>query len=85
MIHLEVLYNILAEFDIPMKIVRLLKPCLNGTYSKNPCMQTFDTFPIRNGLKHGDNPSLLRFNFLLQYTIKKVQENQVWLKLNGTY
>jgi len=32
----EVLYNILIEFGIPMKLVRLIKICLNGTYSKVP-------------------------------------------------
>jgi hypothetical protein len=30
----EVLYNILLEFGIPKKIVRLIKMCLNETYSK---------------------------------------------------
>jgi hypothetical protein len=30
----EVLYNILVEFGIPKKLVRLIKMCLNETYSK---------------------------------------------------
>ena len=30
----EVLYNILIEFGIPMQLVRLLKMCLNETYSR---------------------------------------------------
>jgi hypothetical protein len=30
----EVLYNILIEFEVPMKLVRLIKMCLNVTYSK---------------------------------------------------
>jgi hypothetical protein len=30
----EVLYNILLEFDTPKKLVRLIKMCLNETYSK---------------------------------------------------
>jgi sorting nexin-29 len=30
----EVLYNILIEFGIPMKLVRLIKMCLNETHSK---------------------------------------------------
>jgi len=28
------LYNILIEFDIPMKLVRLIKMSLNETYSR---------------------------------------------------
>jgi hypothetical protein len=30
----EVLYNILIEFGIPMKLIGLIKVCLNETYSK---------------------------------------------------
>jgi hypothetical protein len=30
----EVLYNILIEFRIPMKLARLIKMCLNETYGK---------------------------------------------------
>jgi hypothetical protein len=30
----EVLYNMLLEFGIPKKLVRLIKICLNETYSK---------------------------------------------------
>jgi hypothetical protein len=30
----EVLYSILLEFGVPKKLVRLIKMCLNETYSK---------------------------------------------------
>jgi hypothetical protein len=45
----------------------------------------FDSFPIQNELKEGDALSPLLLNLALEYVIRKVQENQVELKLNGTH
>jgi hypothetical protein len=36
-------------------------------------------------MKQGDASSPLLFNFTLEYTIRKVHENQLGLKLNGTH
>jgi hypothetical protein len=48
----EVLYNVLIEFDIPKKLVRLIKMCLNETYSKVRVGKLLsDKFPTQNGLK----------------------------------
>ena len=73
----EVLYNILTEFGIPMKLVRLIKMCLTDTYSRVQVGKNIsDTFPIRNGLEQGDALLPLLFNFALQYIIRRVQVNQ---------
>jgi hypothetical protein len=42
-------------------------------------------FPIQNGLKQGDTLSPLLLNFGLEYAIRRDQENQDGLKLNGTH
>jgi hypothetical protein len=53
----EVLYNILLECGMPKKLVRLIKICLNETYSKvHVGKHLSDTLSIQNGLKQGDAP-----------------------------
>jgi len=48
----EVLYNILIEFGIPMKLVKPIKMCLTETYSTiRVDKNLYDMFPFRNGLK----------------------------------
>jgi hypothetical protein len=60
--------------------------CLNEIYRKVRIAKNLsDTFPIQNGLKQGNVLSPLLLNFPLDYAIRKVQKNQMALKLSGTY
>jgi hypothetical protein len=69
----EVLHDVLVEFGITLKLVRLIKMCLNGTYSRARVGKHLsDRFVIKNGLKQGDALSPLLFNFPLEYAIRRV-------------
>ena len=59
----EVLYNIVIEFGIPTKLVRVMKVYMNETYrTVRVSKHLSDSFPTMNGLKQGDDLSPLLFN-----------------------
>jgi hypothetical protein len=71
----EVLYNTL-KFGIPMKIVRLIKMCLNATHRGicvlNICLTSF----LLGMVKTRTFLLPLLFNFALEYAIRRAQVNQ---------
>jgi hypothetical protein len=77
---------IFSELGVPMKLVKLIRICLNETYSKVRIGKHFsDNFPIQNSLKQGEALAPLLFNFTLKDAITEVQKNPVGLKLSGRH
>jgi hypothetical protein len=81
-----VLYNILIQFGIPMKLVRLIKMFLNETCGTVQVSKRLsDMFPNKNGLNKGYALSPLLFKFAVGFAIRRFQVNQNGFKLNGTH
>jgi len=56
--------KIIIGYGIPMKLVKLIKMCLNENYSIIRVGKNLsDMFLVKNGLKQGDALSPLLFNF----------------------
>jgi hypothetical protein len=65
------MYFILIEFGVPMKLARLIKMCLNETYSRVWVGKHLsDILLVMNALKQVDVLLQLLFNFALEYTIR---------------
>jgi len=70
----EVIYKILIEFGIHRNLVNLVKMSLMETYNRVRVGKNVpNRFPIRSGLKEGDDLSPIIFNFALEYAIMRVQ------------
>jgi len=82
----EVLYNILIECGVPMKLLRVLNMCLNETCSRvRVGKHLSDLFPIRNDLKQRDALSPLLFQLCFRLRRFEGSGKPDGLKLNGKH
>jgi len=76
----------IIEFGIPMKLVRIIKICLNEGHCKVQTGKHLSyKLPIKNCLKQGDTLSPMLFSFGLEYGNRKFPANQEGLKLNDIH
>jgi hypothetical protein len=80
------LYCILTDFDMRIKVVRSNEMRLIETCGKvHVGRYLSDTGPIQNCLKQGNALAPLFFNFTLGFLIRKAPKTRDELKLNRTY
>jgi hypothetical protein len=81
-----VLYNVLIEFGVTMKLVQLNKLHLSDAHC-NICTGKHFCYSLRiqNGVKQGDVLTRLLLIFAMEHAFRIVKGNEVGLKLNGTY
>jgi hypothetical protein len=69
------LVEIMKEYGIPMKLVRLVKMTLTNTNSKELQGKLSPSFEITIGLKQGDSLSTLLFNLCMEKIIRNIRIN----------
>ncbi|CAG4982594.1 unnamed protein product [Colias eurytheme] len=80
------LYNILRLFQIPEKLVRMVKVATETSKMKvKVCRGFTDVFEVTTGLKQGDALSPILFNLALEYLIRKILILEGGIELNGNH
>ena len=73
------------KFGIPIQLIKLINTCLDSVQSKVRIWNyLYFSLPTQNGLKPGDALSLQLFHCTPEYAIRKIQETNLGLDMNGT-
>jgi hypothetical protein len=74
------------SFVFPMKLIRSIKRCLCETYNTVRVVELLSgMFPFKTVLIKGDALWSLLIRFALECAFRRVQVNQMGLKLSGTH
>jgi hypothetical protein len=72
---------VLTEVIVPVKLVKLIKICLNEASSEVwLSIYLSDTFPVQNVLKEGDTLKSFLYGCASKFVVRRVQVNQEILK-----
>jgi hypothetical protein len=82
---MKIVHNNPSEFGVPMKLIMLIKMCLNKIYREDYIPKSLKYFLLKNNQKHDYALLPLVLYFALEYTFRRILENQAELKLNGTH
>ena len=70
-VHREGLFNIMAEFGFPRKLIRMTEVCLTEVRSRVVINgEMSDAFAVNTGLRQGDGLSPLLFNLILEKVVR---------------
>lgn len=77
-------WNAMAEFSIPKKLIRMTKVCMEGGISKVRVNNKLSSsFEINSGLKQGDALSPLLFNLVLEKAMRSAEIKTELLSAQG--
>jgi tRNA splicing ligase len=66
-------YEALQHFQIPNKLIRLVKATMDNTVAKVQVQkEMIELFEIRDDLKQGDDLAPLLFRHVMEYVMRKV-------------
>jgi len=83
-IHRDGLYNIMAEFGFPRKLIRMTAVCLSGVRSRVVANGRIgDAFAVNTGLRQGDGLSPLLFNLVLEKVVRCLENVPGGVNLGG--
>ena len=82
-IHRQSLWAILGDFNIPHKLIRLVKLCYNNTECRvRVGGEVTEPFQVEDGLKQGDPLATLLFNLALEWVMRQTPDT-TGVKLDG--